>query len=266
MTNPLEYVHFKMPEDGKFKISPSAFSDFVEKPHRWYYKEVAKTDDFEYNTSSVLGTIVHYCAEQIAKNEEVDKQAIEDYINSKEPNDEFDPAIVRAQYKTMAERIVNDYVHPNKNSFFKVEESYSCHVRDGFYVAGTPDLLQGSAMDCMITDYKTYNKTTKPRAIPSYYKYQLLTYAYLLGKNDITATRIRLVYVNRFIEGKISEKTGKRGKEYPPEITVLTEEVTPEDMQFIDSMINLCIDTVEMGWIHPELLHIIYHDPRLKPE
>lgn len=266
MTNPLEYVHIPLPEGGVFKISPSKFSNFIERIHNWYASEVSKTDVFDYNTSSVLGTIVHYCAEQVAKGEEVDKEVIEEYISTKEIKEDFDPKVVRDNYKQMAERLVNDYVHPNKDNFLEVEEQHLHHIVDGFYVGGTLDVLEGIKSDCMITDYKSYNSKTKPRTIPSHYKYQLLVYAFLLKSLGYNPTRTRLVYINRFIPGVISEKTGKRGKEYPPEVTVLTESITQEDIDFIENMIMLCVDTVKLGWDHPELLHIIYHDPRLRIE
>ena len=66
VTTELDYVSTPIPEDGVFKISPSAFAKFVERPHAWYRQEVLKEDVFDYNTASVLGTIVHYCAEKVA--------------------------------------------------------------------------------------------------------------------------------------------------------------------------------------------------------
>ena len=82
-------------------------------------------------------------------------------------------------------------------------------------------------------------------------------------KMGYNVTRIRLVYVSRNIDGGISEKTGKPLKSYPPKLTVLTETVTEDDMAFIDSMLNLAKDTLLVSDKHPELRHIMWHDPRL---
>ncbi len=262
--NPLEYVSTPIPEHCTFKISPSAFSSFVQSPHNWYRNEVMGENPFSHNTSSVIGTCVHYCAEQVAKGEDVDQEAIEEYISSLEIHDDYDPEVVRHQWLGMAERLVNDYVL--QNEFLEVEKQLVAEIKNGYAAAGTCDAVHGSLEECMLADYKTYNSKTKPRAIPQGYRYQLLVYAWLLKKNGYNPTRIRLVYVNRNIEGEISEKTGKRLKSYPPEVTVLTETITDEDFIFIESLLDLAVDSVEAAKKHPELLHVIFHDPRLKQE
>lgn len=262
-TSPLAYSPTPVPGDAKFKISPSAFAKFIQTPHNWYRDEVLKENPFSYNTASVIGTCVHYCAEKVAKQEHVDIEAIEEYINSLESTDEYDPRVVRESYIEMAEVLVNDYVN-QQNDILEVETSHVLELDRGYWVGGTVDLLQGTKAECMISDYKTYNSKTKPRSIPQNYKYQLLVYAYVLKQLGYGVTRIRLVYVNRHIEGEISEKTGKQMKSYPPEVTVLTESIGEEDMLFIESLLYLSIDSLKAAEKHPELLHVIFHDPRLK--
>jgi len=266
MTNPLVYKDNSdlLPEDHKFKISPSKFANFVTRPHDWYRSEILKEDVFTGNTSSVLGTVCHHIAEVVAKEQPVDKSIIEEYIALKQPSEEYDPDIVSANYMAMSERLVNDYVLENMSKYFEIEKFHYAEVDNGYYVAGTADFLEGSKGDCLIGDYKTYNSKTKPRAIPMNYKYQLLTLAYLLRANGYNPTRIRLVYINRHIKGQISEKTGKQMKSYPPEVTVLTETITDDDFEFIESLLNLCVDSCEASKAHPELTHVIWHDNRLK--
>lgn len=258
----LDYVSTPIPEGGLFKISPSAFAKFVDKPHIWYREEILEEDRFEYNTASVLGTVVHYCAYKVAKEEEVDTDEIEKYIAKWPTNDDYEPQVVRDQYTTMAERLVNDYVL-ERPDFMAIEESYCFEVSNSFHAAGTIDVLEGEKHDCMITDYKTYSSKTKPRTIPQHYKYQLLVYAWILTQLGYTVTRLRLVYVNRHIEGEISEKTNKRMKSYPPEVTVLTETIEEGDLNFIEGLLELCVDSCLAGDKHPELVHVIWHDPRL---
>jgi len=263
MTNPLDYVTTPMPDGGVFKIRPSSFAKFIQYPHNFYRDEVLGENPFTYNTSSVIGTIVHYCCECVAKEEEVNMDHVNDYIWSKERHEEYDPDIVSAQFRLMAETIVNDYVLEQQD-FLEIETSHVVEIKDGYYVGGTIDALQGVKTDCCITDYKTYNSKTKPKAIPANYKYQLLTYAWILRKLGYNVTRIRLVYVNRNIDGGISEKTNKPLKSYPPEVTVLTETIEPSDFDFIEGLLDLCVDTMLASKAHPELNHVIWHDPRLK--
>jgi hypothetical protein len=252
-----------MPEGGVFKFSPSAFAKFVQMPHIWYRDEVLDENPFSHNTASVIGTIVHYCAEMVAKEEEVDMDMINEYIDGKELHEEYDPNIVRAQFVTMAERLVNDYVLEVQD-ILEIETQHCFEIRDGFYAAGTIDLLEGTKAECMLTDYKSYSSKTKPRTIPANYKYQLLVYCWILRKLGYNVTRVRLAYVNRHIEGEMSEKTGKQLKSYPPEVTVLTETIGQEDVDFIESSLELAVDSLLATEKHPELTHVIWHDPRLK--
>jgi len=263
MTNPLEYVPAEVPGDCILKISPSAFSHFIDKPHRWYRQEILKEDPFSHNTSTVLGTIVHYCAEKVAKKESVRYHDIEEYIDMLEAHDDYCPTTVRANWELMAEAVVNGYVM-GLTDIHSVESQVCRHIKDGIYAAGTYDLLRGPQHDALLADYKSYNSKSKPKSIAYYYKYQLLVYAWILREYDIAVNRIQIIAVNRNIEGEISEKTGKRLKSYPPEATVMTEVITEEDINFIESMLELCADSYLATQKNPELTHLIWHDPRLK--
>lgn len=259
----LSYVPASVPDDCVLKISPSSFATFIERPWHWYRTQIQKKDQFEYNTSSVIGTIVHYCAEKVAKGEEVNEDAIEEYITSLDENDNYNREEVRNAWYLMAATLINSYVIKEKETYLQIEEQVCSPISKGFYVAGTLDVLQGTKEDCMITDYKTYNSKIKPKSISSGYRYQLLTYAAALISQGYNVTRIRNVYINRNIDGGISEKTGKPLKSYPPEVTVHTETVVQEDIDYINSMLELCKDSVLATEQHPELAHVIWHDPRI---
>ncbi len=258
----LNYVPAAVPDDCALKISPSSFASFIERPWQWYRTQIQKLDVFEYNTSSVIGTIVHYCAEKVAKGEEVNEDAIEEYINSMEENDNYNREEARNAWYPMASTLINSYVMQEKETYLQIEEQVCSPIGDGFYVAGTLDVLQGTKEDCMITDYKTYNSKVKPKSISPGYRYQLLSYAAALIAEGYNVTRIRNVYINRNIDGGVSEKTGKPLKSYPPEVTVHTETVVQEDIDYINSMLQLCKDSVLATGKHPELSHIIWHDTR----
>ncbi len=266
MSSPLNYVPATVPDDCQLKISPSAFANFVEKPHYWYQTQVLKENVFDYNSMSIIGTIVHYVAETVAKGEEVDEKAIEQFIDSKEVKEDYDPQRVKNSWYEMASVLVNGYVLKNSDNYLAVEEQFCASVGDGVYAAGTLDVLQGTKEDCMIVDYKTYSSKVKPKAIPAGYKYQLLVYAWVLRSLGYNVTRIRLVYVNERIDGGVSEKTGKPLKSYPPEVVVLTQSIEEDDFDFIGSMLELCRDTYIASLNYPDLRHVIYHDPRLKAD
>lgn len=262
----LEYDHVKayLPQDCKVNISPSSFASFIQSKHNWYRQQVQGLDKFQGSTSSVIGTIVHSIAAAVAKKEEVDKEAIYEYINDNNSLEDYCSTTVVDSFEQMATELVNSYVLPNRSNYHSVEDTYMASLGDGIYVSGSVDFTEGEKGDICIGDYKTFNSKTKPRTIPMNYKYQLLVYAWLLKQNGYNPTRIKLVYINRNIDGGISEKTGKPLKSYPPEVTVLVESIDDEGMEFIEGLLNLCKDTVEAGENHPELLHVIWQDPRLK--
>jgi len=264
MTNPLIYQRTPTPEGAVMNFSPSRFSEFITHPHRWFQSQVMGVSSFDYNTSSVLGTIVHYCAEMVAKGEEVDQKMIKEYVLMHEANEDYDPDTVLSQYIGMAEELVNAYVL--RNDYLEVETQHQAEIKNGYFAGGTLDAIQGSKEDCMVVDYKTYNSKTAPKTIPAHYKYQILVYAWVLLKKGYNPTRIRLVYVNRNIDGGVSDKTGKPLKSYPPTVTVITEVITSEDMDFISGLLDLAVDSIEAWKKYPELAHVIFHDPRLKPE
>ena len=63
----------------------------------------------------------------------------------------------------------------------------------------------------------------------------------------------------------ISEKTGKPcGKIHPSKVTVLTESIDKDALDFIESVLLLCKETVEASRKHPELTHLLFKDYRLK--
>ena len=252
-----------LPKDCVLKLSPSKFSTFIEKPYKWFRQVILGEEGFTYSTSTVLGTVIHYIAEKVAKKVEINKDAIYEYVKMHEENDEYSASEVLINFEQMVATLVNEYIIPNMRNFLEIEKRFFVEVRDGFYAGGTLDVLEGTKEDCMIVDYKSYHSKTAPKAIPIYYKYQLLVYAYILCKLGYNVTRIRLVYVNRNIEGEMG-KRGKQLKSYPPVVTVLTESITDEDIKFIESQLELCVDTCLATDDYPELTHVLWHDPRLK--
>jgi len=260
MSNPLEYN--AGPDDGTFRINASSFSTFMDRPWQWYREKVLGEDGFEGNESSIIGTICHYCAELKAKGLEPNRVTIDEYIDlQKAKLPELDANIIREAWPPMAMTLVNDYVLPNTNNMHEVEPYCTLDLGDDIVAGGSIDRVENVGNGTFrIVDYKTYNSKVKPKVIPMYYKYQLLIYAAAYGN----VSEIRLVYINRPIDGGVSEKTGKPLKSYPSEVTVLTEQITQEDIDFIKGLLNLCKDTLLVSREHPELNYILWRDPRLK--
>lgn len=250
----------QLPE-GAFRISASQFNKFMDRPWDWYRENILGEEGFTGSTASVLGSCVHFIAECVGRGEHPDRKEIEQYIANYEDHPDVDCDDVRANYEQMATTLVNDYILKNMPS--NVEDFVSYDLGNNFYPSGSCDAVYQRSC---IVDYKTYNSKTEPKSIPMYYKYQLLIYAYIYTKMGYGIDRIRLVYVSKPIDGRyISEKTGKEcGKIHPPKVTVLTESIEQSDLDFIESVLNLCKETVEASRKHPELTHLLFRDMRLK--
>lgn len=273
MLKEFEYNVGENPE--LFRIGASSFSTFVEKPWRWYKEQVLNLDGFEGNTSSVIGTICHVAAERVAKQLDFTKEHVEEFLTTID-NPEVDKDEVRNSYPEMAKALVNSYVLAKKPSMYEVEPFLELDLGDGISAGGSIDRVEAVSWDTSktennkykpisvrICDYKTYNSKTKPKQIPQHYKYQLLVYAYVYNKiKGIPVEEVRLIYVNRPIDGGFSEKTGKPLKSYPSEVTVLTEQISQSDLDFIESLIYLAKEKLLATEKYPELSHLLWHAPK----
>ena len=260
-----EFEYHNEPKDGVFRISASQFSKFVDRPWDWYREHILGEDGFTGSTSSVLGTIIHTAAERVANNLPFTKEHVEEFLATI-TDPEIDKSTIREQYPLMAAELINSYVLPNKQSFHEAEPFLTIDLGSDIEVGGSIDRVEscGDGGTYRIIDFKSYHSKTKPKKIPQGYKYQLLIYASVYSKCKQPISEIRLVYINRHIDGGFSEKTGKPLKSYPPEVTVLTEPVTADDIAYIDSMIDMCRETLLAAEAHPELIWLLFRDPRLK--
>lgn len=249
-----------------FNISPSQFAKFVFTPWKWYRAVILEEDDFVGSTSTVIGTIVHYCAEQASRFEKIDREAINTYINNHGSDEDFpdvDIQTVHDEWYDISQKLVDDYVEPNRLNFYESELGVLHRLGGNYYVGGTIDRIETLGGEkWRIVDYKTYKSKTKPKSISRDHKIQLLAYAYMYNRTKVE--EVRIVYINRHIEGEISPKTQKKLKSYPSEVTVITEPVTKEDMDYIYSMFELCKLKREATKKYPKLKREIWHDPRLK--
>jgi len=251
-----EYKEIELPPNAQFKISPSSISKFFSKPHEWFREQILGEVTFEGSTSTELGTIVHFIAEQFIKTGDVDREAIQRHIDSLAGD--IDGAYIMSQWQPMGQALI-DYLI-DRGVPDRSEEPIYTEVQPGYYVGGTADAAYGSTL----IDFKTTSNLTAPTEIPHYYRYQLLAYAYIYNKMGIYIDRIRIVWVTNHVVGRVSEKTNKPMKDYPSTVTDVTEYITEADMDFIESILNLIVETVQYYKQHPELAYILFKDMRLK--
>lgn len=263
---PLDYKeNYKdlIPE-GNFRISPSTIGKFTDKKWEWYRSQVLGEETFTGNTSTVLGTCIHRVAEVCTKFQNSDERdilrtEIPEYIDSFKNNPEIDTAFIGEQWKPMGNALINYlnlFGYPERS-----EDAIAYKICDGVYVGGTADAVIGNTL----VDYKTTsNQSVSDTYIPNNYKFQLLAYAWIYRKLGIDIQNIRIVWITQHIVGRISEKTGKPLKDYPSTVIPVTQVITKEDMDFIESYLKLIAETYLKSKECPELTYLLFSDYRLK--
>lgn len=282
----LDYVPGRsiIPADA-FGISPSQLSVFFSKPHLWYASELLDQNDFNGNTSSVIGTIVHYCARSYARAQSVNDQHIYSYLAKTCTPSHYE--LVMAAYSqdksTIDELLIEhnertdldiEYIlqqfRPMANALMKflkqiglpqrTEELISAEVLPGYYACGSCDAVIG---DRRVIDYKTTSALSAPTSIPYEYKLQLLTYAWIYKQAGLPIDAITIIWITHNQVGRFG-KTGKPLEDYPSTVTQCTESVSESDFAFIESLLKLVAESVQLSVEHPEYRHIIWKDYRLK--
>ena len=269
--------------DDAIRINASGINDYFTNTKQWYAEKLeGKEQGFQGNSASVTGTITHFIAEQFVKNGTVSKEdqvEIANYIKKhtdasySDYNPDIDINYIMSNYKPMAETLINEYVIENMPS--RVEDFVHMELADNLYVGGSIDAVLGgnitgcsngkitvesSPQSACIVDYKTTSmrpNSLRNKKINRKYKLQLLTYAWILTQQGQPVDRIRIVYVTQNDINRVSEKTGKPMQSYPSEVVILTEGVTDEDLEMIESIIYMIRDGVIAWKDYPELRHVI---------
>jgi hypothetical protein len=133
-----------------------------------------------------------------------------------------------------------------------------------------PTIHVGGSIDAyhngIIYDFKTMGSLDTariPQKVPRSYWFQQYTYAWILRKRGYDVHTLKLVYVTRNNTGRYNDK-GKPLKDYPSEVHVLTEPISSDSLNIIDSTLNLIAESVLAWQKHPELRHLLAQDLRLK--
>lgn len=310
ITTALDYVSgASILPAGAFGISPSNIYKFFDKPHEWFREQILGEEGFKGSTSSVLGTCVHFCAEQYSKYGTVDVDQIFKYIyketcsNANEEywgavasftgsqeereegftnfilnncdNPDIDAQTILDQWKPMGQTVINhlytEGVPQRSEELIKAQipvENLPLGITPpddsiSFFASGSCDAVLN---DSVLIDYKTTSDKTPKNYIPMHYRYQLLTYAYIYNKMGIPVDRIRIIWVTRNETNRISEKTNKPMKDYPSQAVAVTEQITEQDLLFIESILKLISETVYMYKLYPQLAYTLFKDYRLKEQ
>lgn len=245
--------------NGAFRISASQISKFFDSTSQWYRTFLLGEEGFLGSTSTELGNCVHAAAAMYHDSKSVDYTAISSYIASI-TNADVDKDYIRTQIQYMIPTIIDDYCSSNHHTHSEHFISYEV----------LPDIYAGGSMDAyderlgLVVDYKTTSSKSVPTSFPRAYYFQLMTYAWVLRKTNRPITQLRLVYNTTYIDGGISEKTGKPLKSYPSDVTILNHLITEEDFALIDGCINLIAESVQFWNQHPEFRYLLAQDYRLK--
>jgi hypothetical protein len=258
--------------ENSFRISPSQVSKFFDDTTNWYRTNLLGEPGFEGNTQTELGHVVHAAAHMYVKERTVHKDQIESYIS--QLGDHVDKNFIRYQYPFMVEALVNQYLMhsmPHETELFLHKK-----INDYVYVGGTLDSIrlasyQSSDPDKAklgsgntIVDYKTTSSKTTPTHFSRNYWFQQGMYCYLAKQNGYNIDYVSLVFITNHEVDRISEKTGKRMQDYPSKVEVLTEAVTTQWMEVIESTVNIITDSVTAWKQKPELRYLLAQDYRLK--
>jgi hypothetical protein len=286
-SSPFDYAKIEMPEDCIFKISPSSISKFFEYPVVWYKDQVLGETQFQGNTSSVLGSIVHGLAEMYVKGQETSSEMVEAYLRRQLLKPDVNIQEVRELYPDMAAALINEYIRYNKPT--EVERSLCYEVKDGVYVAGTFDnITETGKYTCMVVDYKNVGTKPNTNKIPWGYYVQEMAYAYMLKKEheriqSMTEEECEQEYLLEYEEvetsykDKLLEKNPlpdkirlvyvvRPTKTLPIRVFKVTQIINDDDYQNIEDVLNLIADTVLLGKERPELNYLLYKSMQLKDQ
>lgn len=268
-TSYFEYNDGNELTNNAFRISASQVSKFFDSTAAWYREHLMGEGGFEGNTATELGNCVHAGIDMFVCTGDIDYDQIEEYIETLGP--EIDKDHIRAQYPQMLTAVI-PFVQRHKPA--ETERFVFHELLPGIVAGGSIDAIQGRVVksgdtitypdDVTIMDWKTTSSKTAPTRFSRNYWFQQMVYAWVLKQQGVNVRWIKLVYITQSDVGRISEKTGKPLKDYPSEVSVVTEEVTETNLELIGSCLQLIAESVQTWNNQPELRYLLAQDLRLK--
>ena len=121
------------------KISPSQAADFFSSTRQWYGQTLLGEAGFEGSDSTILGTIVHYFAEQASLKVKPDnpEQLVTGYLSEQKPEN---PDEILSLWKDMANELIKGCIIGQPKPL--ATELFMYHkLLPGIYVGGTTDAI-----------------------------------------------------------------------------------------------------------------------------
>jgi len=255
----------QMPADA-FKISPSGISNFFSEKTTWYRENLLGQDrKFTGSTSTVLGTMVHACAEVVANAKESGTphdseklaEEIDKAIAKYDGNDDYDTQKIRDLWRNMAEPLIKDFVL--EANTISTEEFILHELLPGIFVGGTYDAITSTVPgddilnpvgQLTVRDYKT--ASSKPSSFSYAYKLQAFTYAYILHQKGIKVSEVELCF------------SVQPTKTLPVRTFNFKVPFDEQAYQFIEGILFLIADSVQAFKALPEWRYLLACDYRLK--
>lgn len=246
---------------GDFRVSASQVSRFFDETAKWYREFLLGESGFTGSTASELGNVVHAAAAMYIDTGKVDRQALIDYIESIS-NIDVDKSVIYAQYGVMIETLIEGFLC----------EAVGTHSEWFIWKEILPGIGAGGSIDMFnekthtITDFKTMGSLDSarlPQKFSRSYFFQQMVYAWVLTQNGYKVDYLELAFVTRQNVDRFNDK-GKPLKSYPSQVHIVTERVTPENLELIGSCLKLITESVDIWKKQPELRYILAQDYRLK--
>ena len=257
--NRLEYYNGEEHHEG-FRIGASGVSRFFTSTSSWFRENMLGEDGFTGSTASVLGTIVHGLLEAYVTKNPLPQSEINEYLISQSSIvPDLDVYYIQQQYPLMA-AVAIEYLMYELDESCVAERFIHKELLPGIHVGGSIDLHSSNS----VTDYKTTSAKYPPKSIAYSWKLQLLTYAKLLIDEGHNIQYIRVISISTYVDGGVSEKTGKPLKSYPPTVTVLEEAITQDDLDMISGIHQVIAESVQTFRDNPAMRHLLAQDARLR--
>lgn len=242
----------KFQQENKIGVSCSIISLFNTN-RKLFFDIINDRNLDEITTYSALGTIIHYCASQYIKREvKTLKQDIIDYINSLPII--CDKELILQKYSIMANTLFKWCDNILDCQKILTEKQFTYNLSEKIVLNGTCDLILNNNT---LIDFKTTSQLSQITKMPDKYKTQLLSYIYLLQKNDIYIDYAKIVYITQPQLNKISEKTGKQLKDYPCQVYELGLPINDDSLIEIEETLNLINDSINFYLDNPEYKYLI---------
>lgn len=258
----------------KIKISPSKFHQFFSgDKYKWAEYTLSGVSDFDGNTGSCTGNIIHYLAECYIEDRKPPQGDIDSYITGLKASDDIDPVEIERRYQEMYDNLEHHYLSQHK---WVMAEPYLWENMGKYCVlAGSIDAVRkvteeeisnGASPDqVVVVDFKSSSAKTAVKRNEKKHDYQAMLYCMMLSNADYDVYGYEIVHITPFFEK--GSKYGNKTKNSVPTVTPIFKEYSHSD-NFIKSygMLDLVVDTCDIVVDDTSIQWAIFGDLRLKSQ